>query len=737
MATQSSSFGLLHRTVQEWVWRRNWSELRDAQEQAIPIVLAGASDLIISAATAAGKTEAAFLPIASMLVEAQGAGLALYISPLKALINDQCSRLEDLFGHCQLPVYPWHGDIVGTRKTQFEKNPKGALLITPESLESIFVRRGFYIGQMFEFLKVVVVDELHSFINTERGVQLASLLCRLEVALGRRIPRIGLSATLGDMRLAADYLRPGESEATELIESSAAGQELRLLLKGYVEPVFKGPSGEDVDQESEMGSASIAIARDVFRACRGSKNLAFANSRRRVEEFTDRLSALCEAAALPVEFHAHHGSLSKSLREEVEAILKEENRPATAVCTSTLEMGIDIGQVKSVVQLDPPFSVSSLRQRMGRSGRRGEPAILRMFVAEPELRSDLASQDSLRLDLLQAIAVTNLLLEKWCEPPRRARLHLSTLIQQLLSLIAQYGGFTAKDAWKILCARGPFRNVGQPMFVRLLRELGARNVLMQSPDGTLLHAPVGEQIVNHYSFYTAFQTSEEFKVVAGSTVLGTLPLTGPVAEKSLILFAGRRWRVVSVDDAAKIIEVVAAQGGRAPRFSGSAGLVHPRIHEEMYRLLCGQETPRFLDERAAALLQEARDQFKRHQLQQQSILPHNGDCLVFLWAGDLVAGTLLAQLQALGFVGCSFGVGLLIENTTPDELRACLRSLAESGLHDTVVLASTVANRLVDRYDKVLPDDLLSENYASANLDTQSAIAGLQQMLLRERASRV
>jgi len=731
MAAQSSSFGLLHRTVQEWVWHRNWSELRDAQEQAIPIVLAGESDLIISAATAAGKTEAAFLPIASMLVEAQGAGLALYVSPLKALINDQCSRLEDLFGNCHLPVYPWHGDIAGTRKTQFEKNPKGALLITPESLESIFVRRGFYIGKIFEFLKVVVVDELHSFINTERGVQLASLLCRLEVALGHRIPRIGLSATLGDMRLAADYLRPGESEATAIIESSATGQELKLLLKGYVEPVFKGPAGEDVDPESEMGSASIAIARDVFRACRGSKNLAFANSRRRVEEFTDRLSALCEEAALPVEFHAHHGSLSKSLREEVEAILKEENRPATAVCTSTLEMGIDIGQVKSIIQLDPPFSVSSLRQRMGRSGRRGEPAILRMFVAEPELRSDLAPQDSLRLDLLQAVAVTNLLLEKWCEPPRRARLHLSTLIQQLLSLIAQYGGLTAKDAWRILCAQGPFRNVDQPMFVRLLRELGARNVLMRSPDGTLLHAPVGEQIVNHYSFYTAFQTSEEFKVVAGSTVLGTLPLTGPVAEKSLILFAGRRWRVVTVDDAAKIIEVVAAQGGRAPRFSGSAGLVHPRIHEEMYWLLCHRETPRFLDQQAAALLQEARGQFKRNQLHQQSILPHNGDCLVFLWAGDLVAGTLLVQLQALGFVGCSFGVGLVIENTTPDELRACLRSLAESGLHDTAVLASTVANRHVDRYDTLLPDDLLSENHASASLDTAGAISTLRHLLPR------
>jgi ATP-dependent Lhr-like helicase len=152
-------------------------------------------------------------------------------------------------------------------------------------------------------------------------------------------------------------------------------------------------------------------------------------------------------------------------------------------------MGIDIGQGKSVAQLDPPFSVSSLRQRLGRSGRRGEAAVLRMFVTEPELHGDLAPQDTLRLDLFQAVAVTNLLLNKWCEPPVRARLHLSTLIQQVLSLIAQYGGLTAVEAWKITCHAGPFRNVDAQMFGELLRGLAAHNILMQSADGTLLHAP--------------------------------------------------------------------------------------------------------------------------------------------------------------------------------------------------------------------------------------------------------
>ena len=368
MATLSSgSFDRLHVKVQEWIWQRRWTELRDAQELAIPLVLEGRRDVIISAATASGKTEAAFLPIASQLLEMNGEGLAVYISPLKALINDQFLRMEGLFGACDLPVHPWHGDIGASKKSSFEKNPRGALLITPESLESIFVRRGFYVGSTFRLLKVVVVDELHSFINTQRGLQLGSLLTRLEAVLGRRVPRIGLSATLGDMRLAAEFLRPGEAANTDLVESRAPGQEVRLLIKGYEEPLFCPEEGSGSRSNSDEGIAAVASARDLFKAFRGSKNLAFANSRRRVEEFTDHLVRLCESESLPIEFYAHHGSLSKEMREDVESILKEPDRSATAVCTSTLEMGIDIGQVKSVAQLDPPFAVASLLHRIRNS----------------------------------------------------------------------------------------------------------------------------------------------------------------------------------------------------------------------------------------------------------------------------------------------------------------------------------------------------------------------------------
>ncbi len=726
-AQRSGSFERLHPKIQQWIWQRRWDELRDAQERAIPIILEGGRDLVIAAATASGKTEAAFLPIASKLIE-QGDGLALYISPLKALINDQCARMEDLFGACELPVYPWHGDVGASKKAGFEKNPRGVLLITPESLESIFVRRGFYLASTFRFLSVVVVDELHTFINTERGMQLASLLCRLETVLGRRVQRVGLSATLGDMRAAADFLRPAEGGSTEVIESTASGQELKLLVKGYEEPIFDPAAiGEsEPHQEQEDGIAAISIARDLFKALKGSKNLIFANSRRRVEEFTDRLIGCCEAAHVPNEFYAHHASLSKSFREEVESILKESDRPASAVCTSTLEMGIDIGQVRSVAQIDAPWSVASLRQRMGRSGRRGEAAILRMFVTESKLQGSFAVQDRLRLDLFQAVAVTNLLLAKWCEPPTQARIHLSTLIQQVLSLVAQYGGITAKEAWQIACQRGPFRNVDPQMFAELLRSLGSLGVLTQAADGTLLHGPVGEQIVNHYSFYTAFWPSEEYQVVHGNAQLGTLPVSQPIAEKSLILFGGRRWRVIRVDENVRIIEVLPAHAGRAPNFSGGGGRVHRRVHEEMYRLYQSSEVPAFLDQQAIVLLKEGREEFEQRGLEHVRVIGDQDGSALFLWTGDLVSNTLLVQLRSTGLFGLSFGVGLWIEGVDPSAVESQLSELAATGSSDAASLAQTVPNRRIDRYDSFLPDDLLSRNYASAELDTDAMLEAVR-----------
>ncbi|MFD0575083.1 DEAD/DEAH box helicase [Dactylosporangium darangshiense] len=417
----STQFGRLHPAVQRWVYDQGWRGLRDVQERAVTPILAGDRDVILAAATASGKTEAAWLPIASaLLADPDRAGIAaVYIGPLKALINDQHDRLTALFGDHHIAVHRWHGDVPQSQKQRVLRAPSGVLLITPESLEALFVLHGGRIATLFAGLQHVVVDELHSFVGTERGAQLQSLLHRLELVVRRAVPRIGLSATLGDFNAAADFLRPGRGADVAIVEGADDGGEIRLQLRGYV--ARRPDEGEDPPHET-------AIAQHLFETLRGSDNLVFANSRAAVEHYTDRLTRMSELLRVPNEFRPHHGNLAKDIREHVEAQLKDRSTPVTAVCTSTLEMGIDIGSVDSIAQIGPPHHVAALRQRLGRSGRRGDqPAVLRMYVAEHALDGQSSPIDALRVALFQTAAVVDLLLARWYEPPDRDNPHLSTL----------------------------------------------------------------------------------------------------------------------------------------------------------------------------------------------------------------------------------------------------------------------------------------------------------------------
>lgn len=283
-----------------------------------------------------------------------------------------------------------------------------------------------------------------------------------------------------------------------------------------------------------------------------------------MEWFADNLRRRCEQDGLPNEFWPHHGSLAKDIREETEKALKGGDRPATAVCTTTLELGVDIGSIKTVVQIGAPPSVASLRQRLGRSGRRpGEAAILRSYCKERQLGVGSPLSDRLRQGLLQSIAMIRLLMQGWFEPPRVHGLHLSTLVQQCLSVIAQRGGATAAELWSTLIRNGPFTEVEQGSFLSLLRALGERDLITQETSGLLLPGVVGERMINHYDFYSAFVSNEEFRLVCDGKPLGALPISRPLTVDQRIIFAGRRWRVTSVDTEAKVI-VVRSDSGGAP-----------------------------------------------------------------------------------------------------------------------------------------------------------------------------
>jgi len=597
------------------------------------------------------------------------------------------------------------------------EDPRGILLITPESLEALFVVHGQRIPSLFASIQHVVIDELHAFIGAERGRQLQSLLHRIEIAVQRRIPRAALSATLGDMDLAAEFLRPGRGAEVQRITSARGGGELRLMVRGYLTAQPRDGADEPATEDAHL------IADHLFQALRGTDNLVFANRRADVELYADLLAQRSAREKVPNEFFAHHGNLSRELREDAEARLKKViPGPVTVVCTSTLEMGIDIASMKSVAQIGAPSAVATLRQRLGRSGRReGEPAVLRVYVREEEVTASTPPEAQLRSELVQSLAVIRLLLDRWCEPPASGALHLSTLVQQVLSMIAQRGGVRALDAFRVLCDTGPFPAVTRPMFVALLRGLGQRELLTQDSDGTLLLGPRGEQLVNHHSFYAAFQTPDEYRLVCDGRTLGTLPMVEPLLEGMYLIFGGRRYHVIAVDEDRRIVDLVPAKGGRVPQFGSHGQLVHDRVRQEMRAIYESFEIPAFVDARARDLLVEARLNFERLGLRDRSLVAHGDDTLFFPWAGDRVMNTLLVQAAKLGFQVVQLGVALRFLGAPLHRVAAALRSVAREGFDDPVALARSVRNKMTEKYAPYLPEDLLCAEYASSMLDPAAA----------------
>ncbi|WP_033063388.1 DEAD/DEAH box helicase [Pseudomonas sp. GM48] len=724
------------------MWAEGWTSLRDAQERAVPVLMDADQDVIIAAATAAGKTEAAFLPILTNLLNSNDPpGSVLYISPLKALINDQWDRLGRLCEQLEIPVVAWHGDISSSKKHRFLKSPEGVLLITPESLEALFVNRGSSLAGVFQNLRYIVVDELHAFIGSERGKQLQSLMHRVEIVTGRRLPRVGLSATLGDMTLASEFLRSGGVDGVTVIESKNSNQTLQVQIRGYIQPplselkkILVQPSDQvdDEDETENKASPDFAIADHLYKVLRGSNNLIFPNSRQQVEWYADQLRRRCENDGLPNEFWPHHGSLSKDLREQAEHALKVGNVAASAICTTTLELGIDIGSIKTVVQIGAPPSVASLRQRLGRSGRRpGENAILRVYCKESPLTDGSSISDQLRQGLVQTIAMVRLLIGGWFEPPRAQGIHASTLVQQCLSIIAQCGGASAADLWRSLITEGAFQNVEKPDFVKLLKSLGEHELIVQDSSGLLLPGTVGERLINHYEFYSAFTSDEEFRLVCDGKALGSVPVSRPLTKDQRIIFGGRRWQVRDVDLQAKVIIVSAARGGAPPQFDGLGAMVHDNVRQVMRAVLADPVPCPFIDRDAQALLDEARKTFNALGLGERYVIESGGKCYLISWLGDYANDALRLLLNHVGLSCDNAGLAIEVDANIHRTL-AALKDVGDLDASDLDSILADVENMLREKWDWALPESLLMKSFASISLDISTAIGFAQNLTLAE-----
>lgn len=730
-----TAFDQLDRPIQKWIHQQGWEDLRPLQKNSIPVILAGNHDVLISASTAAGKTEAAFLPaICGLSKDDEGVGV-LYISPLKALINDQQRRLQGLCELMEIPLTAWHGDAAQSKKNKLIHQPGGVLLITPESLESLLLRKASWVEDVFKNLKCIVIDEYHAFLGTERGIHLLSLMHRIEHLVDRLnnpIPRIALSATLGNLPEVMTSLRSSGKMDCVLIEDTSSHSSLKILLRGYTQQLEE-PTKED-DRPLQVSSAEDQIAKDLFIELRGTSNLVFANSRARTESLTAKLTDLCESDCVPNEFFAHHGSLSKDLRHQLESRLQREDIPTTAIATMTLELGIDVGKVSSIAQVTSPHSVSSLRQRLGRSGRRGGPAILQLFITEDQVIEKSHLSDILRLELVQCVAMVRLLVsEKWYEPADMQALHLSTLFHQILAMIAQWGGVRVDQFWELLVVTGPFKKITPQIFEDLIRQMGEQGMVRQIESGELVLGIDGEKIVDHYTFYSVFHTPEEYRVIVEGKTLGTLPIDVPIIPMQTIIFAGKRWQVLSVNISKKTIELKPAKGGKPPKFSGGGVSIHPRIHEEMfksfmegdYRIPVESGRVDFLDADARELWQEGHKAFMDLNLNERCYVEMNDDVFIIPWAGSKVIYTLSVLLQIGGLDASVYADVIEVKHVSVAMVRTAFER-ALSGDPEKLTpagLSKKVLMKCVDKYDHYLSESLLDEAYGRRVFDIDNAKA--------------
>jgi ATP-dependent helicase Lhr and Lhr-like helicase len=722
-----SAFSLLSEGVQRAIFRQGWKQLHAVQTEAIRTLRGGQSDLIISAPTAGGKTEAAFLPILSSLAE-QPDKIAIYVSPLKALINDQWGRLERLCAEIDVPVRRWHGDIPATEKRAFRETPRGVLLITPESLESNFVNYGRALPSIYARTAYIVIDELHVFVDGVRGMHLRSLISRLCAAAGCKPRLVGLSATLGDPSLAQRFLRPDSPDQVTLVIDSGGGREIRLGLRAQTER----PRLQQGDQlvrrltPEESAHTVLSVFGDHWSSptplAKLGPGLGLSPSitpelpRDALDDIADDLAAHFQVgtnlvfgnsrSTLDDPFCVHHGSLAKGLREEVEERLKSAI-PTTALCTSTLELGIDIGSVRTVGQIDPPWSVAALVQRLGRSGRRaGEPARMRIYTRDETPHADSSLADLLFPRLLRSIAIVQLMLAKWIEAPTTSRLHVSTMIHQLLSILRQTGGISAAELFRILCQQGPFRSMDQPMFVSILRGLKQNDVIEQVPTGEIILALNGERITDSHDFNAAFASNEIFAVRFQDEVVGEMPADNVPPPGQYFILGGRRWEVEEIAEREKTVWVKPTRQRVPPIFSGDGGDIDGKVFVTMRQLILSDEIPSFLDHSARTLLVAARHAATESGAASRGIVIGETFISWFPWVGTKAFRTLRLMLTVAGIPHEFDSLAFTVTGVDRKGFEQILRKLTNH-VFDPVELAEKMEVKTFDKFDALLPEDIL------------------------------
>lgn len=714
--------------VQDFIYRNNWESLRAIQSAAGDAIFNTDENVLLSASTASGKTEAAFFPILTLFSEDMPRSVgAIYIGPLKALINDQFMRLNELCEEADIPVWHWHGDVAQSHKNKLMKNPSGILQITPESLEALLIRKHAAISKLFGDLRFIVIDEVHSLMRGDRGGQTLCLIERLSRLAGVNPRRIGLSATIGDLESTGEFLASGTGRGTVIPRIESKGIKWRLSMEHFYISQQNAPEEKEnadalpvldikTDEAPEHADAGMGY---IFEHTKGKKCLVFVNSREECEAVTTTLRSYCEANHEPDRFLIHHGNLSAAYRETAEAAMKDEDVFLTTVTTATLELGIDIGRLERAFQIDAPFTVSSFLQRMGRTGRRDLPPEMWFVMREelPEPRSMLP--ETIPWKLLQGIALVQVYLEeRWVEPPKLDRQPFSLLYHQTMSTLASCGELSPASLASRVLSLKYFHRITQDDYRILLRHLLETDHIQRTDEGGLIIGLAGERIVNSFKFYAVFQENEEYTVRWGSQELGTIVMPPPVGEK--IAIAGHVWIVEEVDHKRRLVYCEQIKGKVPAYFGDCPGDINTKIILRMKEVLIEDKSYPYLMKNAVSRLEQARSTARNSHITRNPLICMGGNmwCL-FPWLGTYAFFAMERFLkikcgERLGLKGMDSSRPYYIQFTmkvSPEEFFRILAEEAEIEF-DPLDLVYAGEVPLFEKYDEFLPAELVKKGFA-------------------------
>ena len=690
-------FKLLKPEVGKAIYDLKWENFRAIQDCSIENVVQSNKNIIISAPTASGKTEAAFLPTISESIPQINKCLKIvYISPLKSLINDQILRVEKLCQYLNCKVTRWHGDASQSKKNSFLKNPNGILLITPESLESFLINRSPIMYNLFKHIDFYIIDEVHSFVGGVRGEQLKSILNRIDNIIKKKPRKILLSATMGKPENYKIWL---DDNHPVLIEDKNAGKGIKGSVRFF--------EYKDNKDKEDMYFVNYYLNELVTLTAHGKK-LIFGNRKSFLEFMCSKLKSINKEYSNKIDIH--HSSLSKNYREYVENRLKTKSN-ISVFCTNTLELGIDIGNIDEVLLIDAPWSVSSFTQKIGRSGRKENSDIEFSFVLHnPPITNKSHICDGLRCELIQSIALVELMLKGWCEPGSFQTNSYSTFVHQVMAYLAQKRYTKLEDIWIEIAKKSFSERVSYEDFNEIIHHLVTKNYIQRESKDTLILGDKGDQLTESYDFYSVFFTPEEWVIYNESKKIGTIPLQNIFREKDTILLSGKKWEIRTVDYQDKVLQVIPSKGGIPPIFTGTSGLVHYRVHEKMKEIYENEKSYKYLTDVARDFLQLSRKTYQRLM---------KSECFLPIFAGSGVCNLAFFILNSKGIEIDKLDVGLYLHNFNKTEAIKILKEINDVQKINSLLDNLPLEDLHLEKYDRLLPKSILRKSFINSafNID--------------------